>query len=70
MQKLKIKGFQHLENTMGSIELIQTVVNKIHTTPIEQNHVIVYYSDEGMCIFEVIENTPKKLIVEFISTAS
>lgn len=70
MKKLKVKSLKHLMDTMATTELTRSVIKKIRTTPIKHNHIIVNYSDEGICIFEVIENTPKKLLIEFISTAS
>ncbi|MEK6829744.1 MAG: hypothetical protein AABY15_06510 [Nanoarchaeota archaeon] len=66
----KLKAYDHFFNTMATKKLALEVLEKVKTAPVEHGKIIVYYSDEGMCIFDVLEDTDKVRHVEFISTAS
>jgi len=65
-----LRQHQFFFNTIATKELANSILEKIKNTPIENNYIIVNYSDEAMCIFKVIEKTNNKIILEFISTAS
>lgn len=69
-KEFKVRGHKHFFNTMETIKLGREVLKKVRSAEVENGHIIVYYSDEGMCIFEVLEDTEHKRLVEFISTAS
>ena len=70
MKEFKLRGHKHFFNTIATPELGREVLKKAKTTEAEHGHVCVNYSDEGICIFKVIEDTDKKRLIEFISTAS
>jgi hypothetical protein len=66
----KLRAHKHFFNTMATNELAMEVLDKVKAAEVEQGKIIVNYSDEGMCIFDVIKNDERERIVEFISTAS
>ena len=65
----RLRSAQHFYSTIHPDHQEQ-VLMALKTTPIENGLIIVNYSVEGSCIFEVIVDTPELLHVEFISTAS
>ena len=68
-RKYVLRNSKHFYSTV-SVEHQKIVLPKLKTTPVEEDHIVVYYSDEGMCIFEVLEDTPELLHLNFVSTAS
>lgn len=69
MKKIKIRGWKHFFNTIATSTLGYEVLKKVETSEVEHGHIVVYYSDEGMCIFKVVKENLKVRVVEFISTA-
>ena len=51
VKKFKLRAYNHFFNTMETKELANQVLEKARIAPVENGKVIVYYSDEGMCIF-------------------
>ena len=70
MKKFSLRGHKFFFDTIATRKLGVEVLKKVRNAEVENGHIIVYYSDEGMCIFKVIEDTKKIRLVEFISTAS
>ena len=69
-QKVIIINFGEFRNTINSPERIKIVLENLKNSPSIINNIIaVYYSDEGLAIFQVIENTPHNLKIEFTGTA-
>jgi hypothetical protein len=54
---------------MATPKMAHEVLDKVKTAPVEHGKIIVNYSEEGMCIFDVIKDTETERVVEFISTA-
>jgi len=65
-----LKAQEHFFNTMATKELANEVLEKVKTAEVEQGKIIVFYSSEGMCIFDVLVDNENLRHVEFISTAS
>lgn len=65
-----LRGGDNFFSTMATRELALEVLDKVKTAPVEHGKIIVNYSSEGMCIFDVISDDDSERVVEFISTAS
>jgi len=68
--KYTLRGSIHFFETMATTELALEVLDKVKYAPVEHGKIIVNYSTEGMCIFDVLRDEQGERIVEFISTAS
>jgi hypothetical protein len=66
----RLIAHEHFFSTMATRTLALEVLEKVKTAPVEHGKIIVYYSSEGMCIFDVLKDTESERIVEFISTAA
>jgi hypothetical protein len=68
-----ISNYRYFVDIMNSNERVRNVVKKLRTTQVEPqapNMLIVYYSDEGMCFFNVDKVENKIRYVTFISTGA
>jgi hypothetical protein len=63
-------SLKYFINTMATLKLANEVLKKIPNTPIEHNMIIVNYSDEGMCLFDVLKDTTTEILIEFTGTAA
>ena len=66
----KLRGHKHFWDTIATKALGLEVLEKAKIAQVEHGKVIVYYSDEGMCIFDVIEDSEKVRHIEFTGTAA
>jgi hypothetical protein len=65
-----LRGHKHFWDTIATKALGLEVLEKVKTAPVEHGKIIVNYSLEGMCIFDVLEDTEELRRVEFTGTAA
>ena len=69
MRTVTLHGADHFYNTMATPELADEVLTKVQNAETEHGYIIVTYSDEGYCIFEVLGEDENEIDVEFTGTA-
>ena len=69
-QKIEITNYFEFRGTINSPEHYNRVIKELEKSPEIHNSIMaVNYSDEGYSTFEVIQNTPERLIICFMGTA-